>query len=176
MDKTLESEISKSDIKSIFKGAITLRDKPTGLGRFFKGLRKDKIDILDLQQSWKDDGFPDDIRDISNILLGYGFSIKEINKVVKNVLDNDESDDDDLSIDRSAIIKIAEFARKRGIDQRLIEFLKKEYNFNESIFFDGKVVVEDIRQIFSKIILEERSARASLIKEQDNKMLGRMKK
>ena len=60
-----EVQINPADAKSVFRTAAELKNKPSGLGKIFKGLRKDKIDVNDLQQAWKDEGYPDDTDDLS---------------------------------------------------------------------------------------------------------------
>jgi len=172
-----ETEINKTDINALFRDAVSVRSTPTGLGRVFKGLRKDKIDINDLQQAWKDNGFPDDTADIENILKGHGFSKEEIRKVFSNVFGKSDADtgfEDPIS--SSAVQKVADYIKKRGLTNEVVEFMRREYKFNESMSYPGKVVIEDVRRIFSEIVHEERSARNELIKSLDIIQLGRGKK
>ena len=106
-----ESQINSPDVKAIFKGATDLRNNPSGLGKMFKSLRKDKIELSDLQQSWKDDGFSDDTRDIKRILLSQGFSEKEIQKVFAEVFGKSDTDAGYVEPVASPVInKIAEYA------------------------------------------------------------------
>lgn len=172
-----ESQINTADVKALFKDAVSMRNTPTGLGKVFKGLRKDTIDINDLQQAWKDDGFPDDITDIARILKDHGFSVSEVNKVFSNVLGgSNDGEEFDAPVASATIQKVADYINKKELTNEIIEFMKREYQFNESMFYPNKVVVEDIRQIFSAIVHEERSARTELIKKNDINQLGRGKK
>lgn len=175
MRNITEEQVSGSEVKAIFRGAVNLRDKPTGLARFVKGLRKNKIDINDLQQAWKDDNFPDDTRDIAAILIGHGFSKKEINKIFNRVFG---VDDENPSIPGASesVIQIAEYAKKYGMEKELIAFLEREYKFKESYSYPDKAMIEDVRNIFAEIVKEERSGRAKLMKTYEQTQLGRTKK
>lgn len=177
MHNLIETQISPADVKAVFRDAASSRNTPTGLGRMFKGLRKDKIEIDDLQQSWKDDGFSDDTVNIERILAKHGFGPQEIRKVFANVFGKSDTDTGyEDPVASETIQKIAEYIKKAGISDEIAEFLSTEYKFNESMFYPGKVVIEDVRQIFSAIVHEERSARAELLKKQDITQLGRGKK
>lgn len=175
MRNITEEQVSSADVNAIFKGAVNLRDKPTGLAKYVKGLRKNKIDINDLQQAWKDDSFPDDTRDIAAILIGHGFSKKEINKIFNLVFG---VDDEDVTVPGASesVIQIAEYARKYGMEKELIAFLEREYGFKESYSYPEKAMVEDVRNIFAAIVKEERSERAKLMKTYEQTQLGRTKK
>ena len=170
-----EGQINPADAKEVFKVASNLRATPTGLGKVFKGLRKDKIDVSDLQKAWKDEGYPDDTRDLAAILKGHGFNPKEINKVFSQVFGT-ESSDEAGDVASPTIQKIADYAKKTGLVEPLKSFLQKEYGFTESYSYEGKAVIEDVRQIFNAIIHEERTGRASLIRTQEQTLLGRTKK
>jgi len=174
----MESEINPSDTAAIFKGAADLRDNPGIMGKMFKSLRKNPVNVADLQTSWTRAGRPDDIRDIKIILKKHGFADKEINKVFSSVLGKDDSQQTKGS---PAIFKIAEYAKKSGIDQDLIDFMQEEYKdliatIKESDDFSGKVVMEDIKKIFDNIIREDRYDLPELIRAEENTNLGRNKK
>jgi hypothetical protein len=178
-----EAEMNRADVKSILTGASDLRNKPSGLGKIFKGLRKDKIDVNDLQKAWKEEGFPDDTEDIKNILLGHGFSEKEINKVFGDVFGKNKDDEYEEPVASPTIRKIADYAKKNGIEDELKAFMQKEFGEQLGItqpqkkgWFGKKAVVEDIRQIFTEIVHEERLSRAELIKRQEKTQLGRTRK
>ena len=169
-----EGQITSADAKEIFKVATNLHNKPTGLGRIFKGLRKNTIDVNDLQQAWKDEGFPDDTRDLVAILKDHGFAKQEIDKVFQEVFGNTaENTGDEAS---PTIQKIVDYAKEHDLVEPLKVFLQREYGFTESFDYGGKVVVEDIRQIFTSIVREERTARLALIRTQEQTQLGRTKK
>lgn len=170
------SEISKADAKAVFRDAAKTRANPTGMSRFLPGLKKDKIEVTDLQKAWASAGFPDDTRDISNILLKHGFDKKEVKKIFDNVFGADENGETDAPTSSPTITKIAEYAKKNGIDKELAAFMKDEYQFQESYEVSKKLVVEDIRQIFTAIVQEERTARVGLLREYENEQLGRRKK
>ncbi len=172
--KLNEAQINKADAKAVFKTAADMRAKPTGLGRVFKGLRKETVTANDLQQAWKEEGFSDDTRDLAAILKGHGFSKSEIDKVFKEVF-GDKADDAE-PVASPTIQKIADYAKENGLADELKKFLQKEYGFTESYSYEGKAVVEDIRRIFTSIVQEERTDRAGLIKEQEQTLLGRSKK
>jgi len=170
-----ETQINTPDVKAIFKGAVDLRSRPSGLGKVFKGLRKDKIDINDLQQAWKDDGFSDDLRDIERILYGHGFSEKEINSVFKEVFgDSEDPDSYEEPVASEAVSKIASYAKKNNLSDTLIAFMRQE--FAEELGLGKNTTTENIRFIFTRILQEERSNRLQLIKEYEQTQLGRKKK
>lgn len=175
MSNILENQISGADVKAIFKSAVNLRDNPNVFYKYLPGLKKDKIDINDLQQAWKDDNFPDDTRDIAAILKGHGFSDREINKVFSEVFDVDDEGNVEIPGTTESITKIVAYVKKYGMEQEIISFLEKEYGFKES-FYSGKAMVEDVRNIFAAIIKEQRSDRAKLIKTYEQTQLGRTKK
>jgi len=173
-----ESEINKADIKAILQTASDTRNKPSGLGRVFKGLRKDKIDVNDLQQAWKEAGFPDDTRDIKKLLLGHGFSEDDIKKVFSQVFGTykrGKEEEPDIPQQSATMNKIVQYAKSNNLVPDLIAFLEDEYGFKESVQSD-KMMIEDIRQLFTAIVKEERSGRAELIKKYDRDQLGRTKK
>ena len=176
MPNITENQISGADVKAIFKSAVNLRDNPTGIEKYIKGLRKDKIDINDLQQAWKDDNFPDDTRDIAAILKGHGFSDKEINKVFGDVFDVDDEGEFEIPGATESIMQIVAYVKKYGMEQELLSFLEKEYGFKESYSYPDKAMVEDVRNIFAAIVKEERSGRAKLMKTYEQTQLGRTRK
>lgn len=192
-DKNLsESEINRADVKAILKGASDLRNTPSRASHIFKGLKKDKIDINDLQQAWKDDGFPDDTRDIYSILQKkFGFGDKEIKKVFAQVFGDHDAGDYEEPIASPAIQKIADYAKNNGFADQLIEFMKDEFGEELGLVkspgmiskaIDAgkklykKAVAEEVRQIFTAIIQEERINRSDLIRQQEQISLGRTKK
>lgn len=175
MRNLIESQINPPDVKSIFKGATDLRSKPTGFGRIFKRLRKEKIELSDLQQAWKDDGFSDDTRDINRILLDQGFSNEEIKKVFAEVFGkSDTTTGYEEPVASAAINKIAEYAKKNGLSDSLIAFMEQE--FGKELGIERKATTEDIRYIFTRILQEERPNRHLLIQQQEQTQFGRKRK
>jgi len=170
-----EAQINTPDVKAIFKGVTDLRNNPTGFGRMFKSLRKDKIELSDLQQAWKEDGFSDDTRDIKRILLKQGFSEKEIQKVFAEVFGKSDSDAGyEEPVASPAINNIAEYAKKNGLADSLIAFMEQE--FPDEFGTRKKATTEDIRHIFTRILEEDRPNRHLLIKEQEKTQFGRKRK
>ena len=177
MRKLTETEISKSDISGIFKQATELRGQPQGkFSKFLRQKPKDKIEVSDLQRAWQEAGYTDDLADIEGILKDFGFDSKEINKVMTATFGQDDSDGYNEPTASPAIQKIADYAKKAGIDKDLIEFMRKEYEFTESFQYNGKVVIEDVRRIFTAIIQEERTALPRLVRTAEFNQLGRNKK
>ena len=170
-----ESQINAPDVKAIFKGVTDLRNNPTGFGRMFKRLRKDKIELSDLQQAWKEDGFSDDTRDINRILLANGFDKAEIKKVFAEVFGKSDTEAGYEAPVASPIInKIAEYAKKNGLTDSLIAFMEQE--FADELGTGKKATTEDIRHIFTRILEEDRPNRHLLIKEQEKTQFGRKRK
>ena len=188
-----EAQIEPSDINAVFKDAYKLRDASTqgikgavntGLGKINKGLQKNKIELADLQQAWKDAGYPDDTRDISKILKDYGFGDKEVNKIFSQVF-GDEIDHGSETVSSSAATEIAAYAKKHNLKDALVAFMEQEFGEELGIeqkkgmfsrMFGKKATTEDIRQIFTSILQEERTMRDVLIKEQGFRLLGRNRK
>lgn len=178
-----EDQVNPADAKEVFKVASALRGTPTGLGKIFKGLRKDKIDVNDLQQAWKEAGFPDDTQDLMFILKDHGFSAEEVNKVFARVFGGDKKETEfDQPVASPTIQKIVDYAKKANIVEPLKVFMLREFpgEFEQQPqkrgWFREKAVVEEIRQIFTEIVKEERTERYNLIRQQEQKQLGRTKK
>lgn len=175
-----EDHVTRSDVKAILQTAVDQRNNPTGISKFFKGLRKDKIEISDIQKAWADAGYPIDTRDITKLLSKqFGFSEKEIKKVFSQVFgtrknggDEDIPDEPGLS---DTVIKIAKYVKNNNLTQDVLDFMADEYGFKES-YYPDKLMIEDIRQIFTAIVQEERSGRFELIKQHEKVQLGRTKK
>lgn len=176
ISKLNESQINPGDAKAIFKSAASSREKPSGFGRIFKGLRKDKVELSDLQQAWQSEGYPDDTRDISAILVDHGFDKKEIKKVFSEVFGKGDTEDGyEEPVASETIQKIAKYAKDNEFADELKAFLSKEYGFTESIDY-GKAMVEDVRAIFTAMVNEERTGRTALIRKHEREYLGRSKK
>lgn len=176
MKQLNEQQVNNADIKAILNKAAGSREKPGIVGRL---LRKDKIDVADLQKSWQEQGYPDDTRDIKALLLSHGFSEREIKKVFSEVFgtyDTGKSQEPDVPGQSPTLLKIVQYAKKNNLTQDLIQFMQQEFGFKESVSHQGKIVVEDIRRIFTAIVQEERSGRAELIKQEDKIKLGRTRK
>ncbi len=182
-----ESQITNADVKEILKGAAELRSKPGVMGKMFKGLRKEQISITDLQQAWKDAGFPDDTRDIAAILKQeFGFGDKEIRKVFAQVFgeDDDEGPGYKEPVGSQAIQHIADYAKQNGIDAALKDFMKQEFSdelglTQQNMFkrmFKKKAVAEEVRQVFAAMVKEERTERFGLMRQQEQTQLGRTRK
>ncbi len=177
-NKITESELTRADANAVFKGAVQLRNKPSGFGRVFKSLRQPQLSLDDLQQSWKEDNYSDDTADIKRILLDHGFKKQEINKVFAEVFgqDDDSTDDHNEPMSSPAVQELANFIIKSGLTGEIKQFLEAEYKFTESVRFPKKAVIEEIRQIFTKIVNEERHGREELIRTQEKTQLGRTRK
>jgi hypothetical protein len=190
--KVIEEVISPSDAKNIFKAAVDSREQPTLAGRMFKSLRKDKIDFADLQKAWLAAGRPDDTQDIAVILKNqFGFSDKEIKKVYSNVFGASDDEEDDFDLEGTitpAMQKLVDFVKQNGMADQLKEYLKQNYGEELGLtqkpgmldrlkgFMGKKAVAEDIREIFTQILSEDRSDRAMLIKQAEQTQFGRTKK
>lgn len=191
-DTVTESEITRADTKAALQGAADLRNN-AGLLKRLPGLRKDKVNVNDLQKAWQDAKYPDDTRDISAILKKFGFGDSEIKKVFAKVFGEEDSEDGyNNPVASNAIQNIADYAKQYGIADELKAFLKDEFgeelglndkqgilskaaNYGRKLF-GKKAVTEEVRQIFTLIIQEERLDRYNLIKEQDKVYLGRNRK
>ena len=112
-------------------------------------------------------------------------------KALKDTEDVNQKEIDDEKKKAQAIQKIADYAKKTGISNQLIEFMKDEFGEELGIIKQqgtmGKVwdagkklykkaMAEEVRQIFTAIIQEERNDRVELIRQQDQIRLGRTRK
>jgi hypothetical protein len=189
-----EAIINRSDAEEVFKDAAYLRSKPTGLlGKMFKGHQKEKIDVEDLRQAWANglegdgsDGYSNDTNDIKRIMLKFGYDEKEINKVFAQVFKTDDSEYDDTQdapVASENVQKVADIAKKHGLTKSLRSFLEQEFAKELGLeqekkkgWFGKKATNEDIRQIFTTMIQEERTARIQLIRQEEQTQLGRQRK
>jgi hypothetical protein len=159
-----ESDLEKSDIESIFKSAEDQRK-----GSWFSH----NISSNDLLKKWNKEGFPTDSRDIVNILKSVGFSPREINKVFKKA-GYGSSDDPAVS---PAMKKLSKYIIDNGYTENILKFLKDNYEGIEEVYVkDGTMVVEDIRTIFNDMVKEERPELNNLMKQSEQKNLGRSRK
>lgn len=178
-----EEQLNNADIKSILKTAAKNRENP-GFGRSIPGFRKDKVNVGDLQKAWADAGYPDDTRDISAILKKqFGFSDREIEKVYSGVF-GDYDKGEELPSATPALQNLADYAKENGLTDDVIAFMKQEFgeelgltkqNFFQK-HFGKKAVAEEVRQIFTEIVSEQREDRFTLIRQQEQTQLGRSKK
>jgi len=173
-----EATINKADINAIFKSAAEQREKQNS--RFF-GSKKDKINVEDLQQAWArgiDDedeegleAYSTDTEDIRHILLKFGYDEKDINKVFAEVFHGSGSDYDEPE-GMKGVQKIADFAKKSGLDRNLISFLKRE--FSDELGLKETVMYEEVKQIFTRIV--QKRPDPFIIKTQEKTLLGRNRK
>lgn len=171
-----ENEVDQSDVTSIFNTAAELRNQPpSGFKRFFKS-KQATVNAADLQKAWQEAGYPDDIRDIESILLDFGFGMPEIDKVVADAFDKVNDPEYNEAEASPAVLKIAEYVKKAGIDKEIVAFLQKEYGFKESRKYSGKALIEDIRAIFDSIVHEKRDGLKDIIRNDEYTHLGRYRK
>ena len=189
-----ESQINSPDVKAVLKGVSTLRTNPSVL-RKIPGLKKDKISVSDLQKAWAEGdtarGIPqysDDTRDIKYILSQkFGYSKGEIDKVFSQVFGSDKAGKPNEPTQSPAIQKFADYAKKNGIDNELIAFMQREFGKELGLeqpgmmkkfgdMFKKKAVAEEVRDIFTAIVNEERSDQPILVRQFQQIHLGRIKK
>ena len=187
-DTTLtEQALDKDDIRDVFIQA----SKP--------GFSRKRVDIKDLQQAWKDMGYTDDSEKIVRILKSFGYDDDARNKVFSTVFGSGESDRDSGESNSGSASKaidiIMDHVNKSGLKKDLIAFMQKEYGEELSKeeepedrgwlgkaadlgkkIFGRKVTTEEVRQIFSAIVLEKRTMHKEVIREYEYNSLGRNKK
>lgn len=160
--KLFEENLQKNDIQSIFSAA----------SRKSSFLKKE-ININDLLKIWKEHRFPTDSKDIVNILKDVGFSSREINKVFKKAGYGSA----DAPAVSSAMNKISAYIIKHGYTEDILKFLKNNYNgIEETYVADGNIVIEDLRNIFTEIVKEDRPDLSEYIRKEQQQNLGRIKK
>lgn len=178
MDKKItEDQLTRPDVKSILKAAVAQKNEPTGLGRYVKQLRKPKLDIADLQKAWASINYRADTDSIYKLLSQQGFSKAEINKIFKNVFGHSDDTESGYETppDSAATMKLARYIIKNDMQEEILQYLQDEFGIKETRFPET-LVVEEIRQIFTQIVEEERSGRADLIRKHEQTHLGRSKK
>ena len=181
MDNMKGHELSKEDVNAIFNTAQHTRNT----GKFNKLLNKKQVSLDDLQNSWKEAGYPDDTRDITNILKQAGFGDNEIKKVFSKVFSQEITDKDDYANSPQAT-KLAAFIKQNGFTDQILNMLKTEFGKELKITpetmgdklkkFIPKVRTEDVYNIFKNILLEERTDIIHSIALADTDRLGRSKK
>jgi hypothetical protein len=183
----------------------TIRDEDE-LEQVFKYASKtnDKLNIDDLRKAWEQAGRPTDSGDISSILHKFGFSEDQIHRVFYEVWGDDyDGNDNESVIDEEqessepsqAVIKIAEYIKKHNLQDEIIAYMQQEFGdelnqqepaqqkgwigkamaFGKKMF-GKKTTTEEVRQIFTKILLHEQIELPMRIKEQQKKTFGRNKK
>lgn len=177
-----EATINKADVNAILKAAAEQRKR--GPIKRFYDVGKKEIDVNDLQKAWAkglepdgSDGYSNDTADIKRILQKFGYGDKEINKVFTKVFKTDKSnydDEDDAPRGSEHVQKAADFIKKNGFQKHILAFLEQE--FGDEIGLKETIVVEEIRELFTAIVKEERTEIARLIKEEDRILLGRTRK
>jgi len=160
MDKITEQEINASDINALFKAATTPKKAGGILSKLFPTKERPKLTVDDLQQAWKEEGYPDDIRDITAILKSKGYDERDIKSIISDVLG---SSGENASTENVA--RAVKYIKKNGIEQEILAFLKKEYSLNESS--------QDIFKIFKEIVKEEQT---SLKRDTEKSQIGRNRK
>lgn len=179
MRNITETEVNKGDVAEIFKQA-------TSSFRPLRNAIKGKVSVNDLQKEWASAGYPSDTYDISQILKKNGYGKNEIKKVFSKVFgETDDGDHRDPGAS-AAIQKIADYCKANGMADDVKAFMQKEFGKELNAepgmmgkikgMFGKKSTVEEVRQIFTEIIKEERSEYLNIIKEEDKNRLGRTKK
>lgn len=176
-----EAYVDNEDSQAVLKAAIELKSQSKSI---FKNLRKPEINVADLQTAWKENGFPDDTRDIEIILSAHGYSRREIRKIFSAIFGEDMSHNDETT-ENPAVRKIAEYAKAHGLVDELKTLLQNEFGDELGLNntgidrvrqFTKKFMIEDIRHIFTEIVKEPRYERERIIREQNLKALGRNKR
>jgi hypothetical protein len=190
-----EEHISRKKAKAILQGVID--------NKSYGRLKNKNLTISDLQKAWKDEGFSTDTQELGDLLQKVGFGSKEIHRVFHSVLggnsDYDDEDDPHSPPQKPspAVIKIAEYIKKHGFQDEIISFMQKTFgdelkpnepepdkkgfvgkamDWARNKFGKKQATVEEIRQIFTAMLLEERTERENRIKEEETKLFGRSKK
>ena len=157
---------------------------------------KHTIKLEDLQASWSKAGYPTDLDEIAKILNKAGFGRTDIKDIFDEVIGDDGSEDyeDEESGPSPTIIKIIDYINKNGIKDDILAYMEEEFgdelnapepekkgwfdkvkDFGKRIF-TREATVKEIEQIFTKILLKERTELPMRIKEQEQRSLGRKRK
>lgn len=175
MEKLSEGYVSKFDVEDTLKAAAELN--PERNSWYKGGLKKrQKVSLPDLQKAWALDGYPEDSKKIAAILKSFGYSSGEIRKVYSTVFDTKYGRYD--TENSPAVTKMASFIMKYDYTAEVLHYLEGQYGFggdddNEE---NDKAVTEQVREIFERILREERNGLPQLQKEFEKQSLGRHRK
>lgn len=156
---------------------------------------RNKIDINDLRSAWAKAGYPEDTDEIKQILKKFGFDEPTIDNAISQVVGNDDPDNADNTDSgvSEVIIKIAQYIKKAGLTNDIIKFMQQNFandikdvepkqnifkravNYGKNLF-KRKATTEDVKNIFAKILEEERKDLTYLIQIDELSRLGRNKK
>lgn len=163
--------MNKHDVQDVLKKAAEV--KPASKSWFGLGKKKG-LELSDIQKAWQTAGYPDDSRKIAQVLKTLGFERKEINKVFRDVFDTKYGAHD--TGNSAVVAKLAEYIKQNGYAEEIATFLEHQYDIEESYDYDGKVVVEQVRTIFERILQEERTGLPKMQREFEQQSLGRHRK
>lgn len=149
-NNVFESLITSADAKEVFKDASKLRNNPTGLGKLFRNPTKKAVEFSDLHNEWKNQGFPDDTRDIEKILTKFGFSNKDINKIFSGVFGKSGSTHAE-PVASPVVQKIANYAIKADLKDELKQFMQEEFG-EELGLKPKKFSFNDIKKVFKESV------------------------
>ena len=169
MRKITEGLLNKHDVQDVLKKAAEVKPPVKSWFGKSKGLQ-----FSDIQKAWATAGYPDDSRKIAHVLKSLGFERKEINKVFRDVFDTRYGAHD--TGNSSIVSKLAEYIKANGYAEEIATFLEHQYDIEESYSYDGKVVVEQVREVFQKILSEERTGLPKMQREFEQQSLGRQRK
>ena len=192
-----EAYISKQQTNKIFQDVID--------NKSYGKLRNKSITLQDLQQAWKQSGFSTDTQDIGDILQSKGFGSTEIYRVFDRVLGGNadyKTEDNNNAPDEQptpAIIKFGQYIQKHGYRDDIIAFMQQEFgdelappepapeadsrgfarkamDWAKNKFGKKTATVEEIRQIFTAMLLEERTELHLRVKDAELALFGRLRK
>lgn len=182
-----ESLVSRPAVAKILSNAANQRKH---------SVLNNKISIDELHQTWKDKGYPLDTRDIGDILQSYGFSKREIYNVFDTVLgvsdvdDNYDTPNDNNGPISPTVIKIANYIKANNLGADIVAFMKQ--SFSEELSddtglygkakdwlgkkFGRRATNEDVRRIFTSMLVEDCTMSNALARQHEYATLGRNKK
>jgi hypothetical protein len=170
MRKITEGFLNKHDVQDVLKKAAEI--KP--VTKSWLGKKKGGLELSDLQKAWAAAGYPDDSRKIAQVLKSLGYERKEINKVFRDTFDTKYGAHD--TGNSGIVTQLAKYIKDNGYAEEIAAFLEHQYDIEEAYAYEGKVVVEQVRTVFERIIREERLGLPRMQREFEQQSLGRQRK
>ncbi len=172
--KITQGHFSEHDIADVLNKAAEV--KPTR--KSFWGKKKGGFSLYDLQGEWAKAGYPDDSNKIAHMLKGLGYERKEINKVFRDTFDTKYGS---YNTGNSQIVaQLAKYILEKGYTEEIKTFIEHRTDdfdeMEEGLDYRGKIAVEQVRDVFERIIKEERTGLPKMQKEFEQHSLGRHRK
>jgi uncharacterized protein YbbK (DUF523 family) len=172
-----ETDLSTRQINNLFQTTSQVDPKGRIFGNIkskFSGNKTPKPTVQSLQQEWARAGYPENSEDLTKILRQAGYRNSEVDKIFKEVFNTGKDQSQQAS--SKAVTDIAEYIKQNNLTDEILKFMSETYGFKESYSYTGKVMVAEVKEIFTKIVNEEGLGRQQQIRSFERTNLGRTRK